>query len=222
MENKLKSRKLFFWQDCCFLWLCVDSKLIMDVVYWGTSLFWFSLLPCLPEVTGSGHHTDDLSYTPRLYCAHCSSTLWDTPQTIDRDGTGRVNKELEVQQGKRQLQLTISREEQDKDWWVGTEQAPSGLLADQPWSEVRDHIISICHCCSVLQAPALTLPTRSKAIQDGSCKQMSCTKVTLGSSGDVKMTVCSHHYAPALYDVRLLLSKTSQEHGIRQLYCKNS
>lgn len=43
---------------------------------WFTErLRWFSFPPCLPEVTGSGHHTDPLSYTPRLYCSRCSSTL---------------------------------------------------------------------------------------------------------------------------------------------------
>lgn len=31
---------------------------------------------------------------------HQLFTLQHTPQSIDRDGTGRVNKELEVQQGK--------------------------------------------------------------------------------------------------------------------------
>lgn len=44
---------------------------------------------------------------------------------------------------------------------------------------------------------------------------MSSTKGPQGSSEDVKMTVCSHHYVPAVHDVSLLLGLTSQDHGTR-------
>lgn len=68
-----------------------------------------------------------------------------------------------------------------------------GIVSKSAVVTVRDVIDSISHCCLGFQAPTLTLPSIGNVTQDESCKQMSRTQDTLGSSGDDKMTGCSHH-----------------------------
>lgn len=67
-----------------------------------------------------------------------------------------------------------------------------GIVSKSAVVIVRDPIDSISPCLLGFQAPTLALPSMGKVTRDGSCKQMSCTQGALGSSGDVKMTVCSH------------------------------
>lgn len=97
-----------------------------------------------------------------------------------------------------------------------------GFVSKSAVVTIRDSIDSISPCLLGFQASTLTLPSIGKVTRDGSCKKMSCTQGALGSSGDVKMTVFSHYLTLAIHNVSLPLGLTSQEHGIRHLYCKNS
>lgn len=175
--------KKTFWQGYHFLWFSVKSKLITGVVYWGSSLI--SFLPDTYHRLWTSHRLP-LSYTPRLSITYPCSTLRNSSQSIKRDWTARVNKDLELEQGNLQFQHNASREEQGK--WVGRGQAPQGLWANHLWS-LSGIPLTASHCCLGFQGPILTLPSIGKVIQDGNCKQTSCTQDAVSSSGGVKMSL---------------------------------
>lgn len=67
---------------------------------WFTESFADSPSPHACLKTQALDITQTPSPTPQGYTAAVIQAHWYTSQSIDKGGTGRVNKELEVQQGK--------------------------------------------------------------------------------------------------------------------------